>query len=81
MQRCVEVKHDGWIYSQKVEIDVVTGAGNKLSLRPSNSNKGITSDRSVQRIENRLQEEEKLLDPAVVAANLHRKDSAAASEL
>ena len=68
--------HDGWIYSQKVELDVVTGAGTKSSLRSSNSNKGIASDRSAQRIGNRLQEErKKLLDPEVVTVTPKKTES------
>ena len=76
IQRCVEVKHDGWIYSQKNEMDVVTGAGTKSTLRPSTSNKGIASDRSAQRIGNRLQEQrKKLLDSAVFTVTPKRKES------
>ena len=76
IQRCVEVKHDGWIYSQKIEVNVVTGAGTKSSLHSSDSNKGIASDRSVQRIGNHLQKEKKKLsDPAVVAVPPKRNES------
>ena len=66
---------DGFIL-KKVEINVVTGAGTNSSLRSSNFNKGIASDRSTQRIGNRLQEEKKKrLDPAVVTVTPERKES------
>ena len=70
VETCVEIKHGGYIHSQKIELKIVTGAGTKSSLSASESNKGVSYDRYHQREGNLLRmEKKKLFMASALGAN------------